>query len=291
MQIEVVDDASTVDDPEPLVRRVAGGRVSFFRQPRHIGAFANFNSCIERSSGKWVHILHSDDLVLPGFYERLQASLEGLDDVGAAFSRHTVVDEHERRLWESELERPSPGVLPGFIEKIGLRCRILCPAIVVRRSVYEKLGGFRTELSTAADWDMWIRIAADYAVWYEPAILAAFRVHSTSWTTASMRSGKFFADQRRCIDINRSLLPRDSARAISRKARETEALWALQNAQWALGRAEIAPAFNEVLEGLKCSCSPRVIRRLLMLLKRIVVGGTRRVVRRSRAHLSRGKQA
>ena len=30
MQIEVVDDASTLDDPESLVRRVGGGRVSFF---------------------------------------------------------------------------------------------------------------------------------------------------------------------------------------------------------------------------------------------------------------------
>src|ERR1019366_10494544 len=76
MQIEVVDDVSLVDDPEPIVRRVAGHRVSFFRNPRNLGLMPNFNNCIERSQGQWVHILHTDDFVYPGFYERLKAPLE-----------------------------------------------------------------------------------------------------------------------------------------------------------------------------------------------------------------------
>src|SRR5579872_4175700 len=53
MQIEVVDDASTVDDPEPVVRRVGGDRVSFFRQPRNLGLVGSWNSCIERAVGEW----------------------------------------------------------------------------------------------------------------------------------------------------------------------------------------------------------------------------------------------
>ena len=49
MQIAVVDDASTLDDPEPLVRRLGGGRVSFVRQPRQPRPVRQLNSCIERS--------------------------------------------------------------------------------------------------------------------------------------------------------------------------------------------------------------------------------------------------
>src|SRR5277367_6726158 len=49
MQIEVVDDASTTDDPEPLLQRVCEDRVSLFRQRRNVGAVANWNTCIERS--------------------------------------------------------------------------------------------------------------------------------------------------------------------------------------------------------------------------------------------------
>src|SRR5579864_7930471 len=76
MQIEVVDDGSTLDDPETIVRRVGGSRVSFVRQSTHLGLVPNFNSCIERAMGHWVQILHTDDFVLPGFYERLKAALK-----------------------------------------------------------------------------------------------------------------------------------------------------------------------------------------------------------------------
>jgi len=266
MQIEVVDDASSLGDPEALVRRVGGERVDFVRQPRRLGGIANWNSCIERSLGEWVHILHSDDVVFPGFYRCLKAGLEGRDDVGAAFCRYAHIDENERWRAISELERPTPGVLAGFIYKIGARCRIQCASMVVRRSVYEKLGGFRTELSYAADWEMWVRIAAHYPVWYEPETLAAFRKHSTSWTVAFVRSAEDVVNERRCIAVIRQLLPPDQAESVSRKARENVAHLALSNAYDALGKGEFTAVLKQVWEGLKCSASPRVVIRAILLL-------------------------
>ena len=41
--------------------------------PRYESAF----SAIERARGEWVHLLNDDDLVLPGFYAKLRAGLEG----------------------------------------------------------------------------------------------------------------------------------------------------------------------------------------------------------------------
>jgi glycosyltransferase involved in cell wall biosynthesis len=220
MQIEVVDDASTTENPEPLVRRIGGNRVSFFRNPRNLGLMPNFNNCIERSRGHWVHILHTDDFVYPGFYERLRAPLEARSDLGAAFCRHKFIDENDLGIATSELESPAAGILPGFIEKIGASQRIQFVSIVVRRGVYEQWGGFRLDLPFAADWEMWIRIVAHYPVWYEPAILAAFRTHSTSATAGFKSSDEAFVDLHRCIEISRSWLSKDRAEAISRSARE-----------------------------------------------------------------------
>ena len=276
MQIEVVDDASTTGDADLLVRRVCGDRVSFARQPRNIGGVANWNSCIERSFGEWVHILHSDDVVFPGFYERLRAALDGRNDVGAAFCRHALIDKDDRWLYTFEMETPQPEILTGFIEKIGVSQRIQFPSIVVRRAVYERLGGFRTDLSCAADWEMWIRIAAHYPIWYEPEILAAFRTHSSSWTDAVVKSGDSIAYEQRCIEINRPFLPPDRAEIISRKARELASLRALEYANRAVGNAEFKTAFNQTWGALKCSCSPRVIKALSLLFARIVRGGLRR---------------
>lgn len=140
MQIEVVDDFSTKDDPEAVVRELGKGRVSFFRQPKNGGPIPNFNTCIQRAKGHWLHILHGDDMVLPGFYSTLQKSLEKEPTVGAAFCRHIFVDENGQWQWLSALERETPGILPNWIEKIAIGQRIETPSIVVKRQVYEKLG-------------------------------------------------------------------------------------------------------------------------------------------------------
>jgi glycosyltransferase involved in cell wall biosynthesis len=72
MQIEVVDDHSTKDDPEAVVRELAGDRVSFYRQSENVGYIKNFETCLQRSRGKLIHLLHSDDCVKDEFYCKLQ---------------------------------------------------------------------------------------------------------------------------------------------------------------------------------------------------------------------------
>lgn len=289
MQVEVVDDNSTFDDPEPLVRRVGGARVTFVRQPRHTGLVPNFNSCVERSRGHWVHILHTDDFVLPGFYERLKAAVTARSEVGAAFCRALFIDADGRRICEGELERPTPGILAGYIEKIGVSQRIVTPTIVVRRGVYEKLGGYLPDLKYTPDWQMWIRIAANYPIWYEPAVLAACRLHSESETSNLMKSSRAVFDLRRCIEISCSLLPPDRADTISRSAREVVSLQALNFAWNSLAKADYTAALSQVWEGLRCSSSPRVIKALLLLLARVAKAVVRRPVRMVQRGYSRAR--
>lgn len=47
--------------------------------------------------------------------------------------------------------------------------------MVVRRDVYEQLGGFCPQAKSAFDWEMWKRIAVNYPVWYEPQTLVCFK--------------------------------------------------------------------------------------------------------------------
>jgi glycosyltransferase involved in cell wall biosynthesis len=239
--------------------------VSFFRQPRNLGLVGSWNGCIERSSGEWVHVLHSDDVVFPGFYATLKAALEGRDDIGAAFCRWVIVDEKEERRWTSDLEMPAPGILVEFLNKIGVSQRISTPSIVVRRSVYENFGGFRSELSSTADWEMWARIAARCPIWYEPQILAAWRVHSHSKTDLVVRSVENVADGLRCLAVIRPLLPAERVESMSRKARELISLSALNEASEAGSKGEFVLALRQVWEALKCRISLRVIKSLLLL--------------------------
>jgi hypothetical protein len=71
---------------------------------------------------------------------------------------------------------------------------------------------------------MWVRIAARYPIWYEPAILAAFRIHSASATAAFATSGTDFADKLKCIETYRAWLPADRAERLTRAAKEYSCL-------------------------------------------------------------------
>jgi hypothetical protein len=204
-------------------------------------------------------------VVLPGFYERLRNGLIDRDDIGAAFCRYALIDENDSWLGISELERSTPGILQDFIEKIGVTQKVQCAAITVRRTVYEKLGGFRGDLPHAGDWEMWKRIAVSYPFWYEPTVLAAFRVHSRSYTQVLIRSGETIADVGRCIAISHPLLPPDRAEDISRQAREVLADKVLEHAFLCARRLALASAVQHVWQGLRYSGSLSLIKALLLL--------------------------
>jgi glycosyltransferase involved in cell wall biosynthesis len=266
MQIEVVDDSSENPAVARMVRELGGTRVSLYQRPERGGLVASWNTCLARSRGHWVHLLHDDDYVLPGFYSALQQGFLQDSRVGAAFCRHLLVDEQGVRLEQSPLERETPGIVFDWLDKIAVSQRIMFPAIVVRRSTYERLGGFLPELVHAIDWEMWRRIAAHYPVWFEPETLACYRLHLASVTSHQIRTGENIADIRRSIDVARNYLPQEEANDLSRQAREYYAQRALDAACVLLAKQDQAAAKAQIREAMRCSLSPDAISRAAHLL-------------------------
>lgn len=281
MQIEVVDNYSTEADIEVIAREIGHNRISFYRQPYNVGIAINWNTCIQRANGYWVHILHDDDLVLPGFYNYLGEGIERESSIGAAFCRHAFIDEKGEPTWMSSLERTTAGILYNWLERIAVEELIQASAIVVKRSTYEKLGGFYPELSYALDWDMYKRIAVHYTFWYEPKILACYRQHPLSITSCLIRSGADVAETRKSIEISKLYLSNTIANELISKAKEHYAFYALNTAYQMFAIGDIFAAFAQIKEALKCSYSIRVIKSLIYLFIRVAMHLVRRIVRRT----------
>jgi len=262
MQIEVIDDCSTEDDPEKVVEEVGGSRVNFYRQPKNVGHTKNFQTCLERSRGKLIHLLHGDDCVRDGFYRKMQQAFEQNSEIGAAFCRYINMDEQDH--WQSitALEEPESGILNNWLQRIAENQCICAASMVVRREVYEKLGGFDHRFSSMAeDWEMWVRIAAHYQVWYEVEPLALYRImRPESLTNYSLRNGKAYKDIRKAIEIFTPYLPETIAREVSTKSREKWGMIAFSNATEMLAMDDIPGTIIQIREGFKCSQSSRVIR-------------------------------
>jgi glycosyltransferase involved in cell wall biosynthesis len=282
MQIEVVDDHSTRDDPEGVVRDVAGDRVGFFRQPENRGHSANFDTCLQRSRGRIVHLLHGDDGVRDGFYATLGRAFESNAGVGAAFCRTIYMDERGHWTSFSPLIQREAGVLSDGFTMFATRQPAQPPSIVVRREVYERLGGFDRRLKTCAeDWEMFARIAAHYPVWHEPEPLALYRKHPDSLMGRGLRSGQNARDARTAIATYRRYAA-STAPGVMRGARELAALWMLGLARRARESRDDATWFRQMWEAIATSRSPSVVRRFI----RETVAQGRAVLERAGEHMA-----
>ena len=279
MQIAVVDDCSTEDDPAAVVEATGGGRIEFVRQDRNVGHTRNFDTCLSRARGQLIHLLHGDDQVRPGFYRTLQQPFETHPQVGAAFCRWQAMDDQGQCRYTAQLERPQAGVLDGWLERIATGQRVQAPAMVVRREVYERLGGFDRRMHRyAEDWEMWVRIAAHYPVWYEVEPLAIYRVRPSSLSGQSLRTGENGADLRRAIAINATYLPPERAGAITRAALEACAQAALRRGRRALGARDPDTAVAQLREAIRFSRSLRIVAACCGLAARLGLTAFRRTI-------------
>jgi glycosyltransferase involved in cell wall biosynthesis len=208
MQIAVVDDGSQ----RGLVREIVeqcdpAGRVEIIEQPRRLGLGGNWNRALGLARGELIHLLHQDDYVLPGFYDRMDSAFRQRPDIGMAFCRTRLVDAADRPIRTTSRQQWTRGVLANWLPRIAERQRIQTPSVVVARRTYESLGGYRTDLQLALDWEMWVRIAARFPVWYDPRPLAAYRRHADNETTRLHASGAAWPDLARAIQINADSLP------------------------------------------------------------------------------------
>ena len=202
MQIEVVDNCSTEGDPEALVRTVCGNRVAFYRRPENEGPVANFNACIQRSHGRLIHILHSDDYVLPGFYAEIERLAELYTEVALLATRCFFVDEDgiitgvTTRI--PELEKGSRSV-----DKLYYQTSMQFPGVVIRRKFYEAEGGYISSLVHTCDREMWARAVSLEGGVISTNVLACYRTSASNETAAVVRSGENVRDLLRLAEVFR----------------------------------------------------------------------------------------
>jgi glycosyltransferase involved in cell wall biosynthesis len=269
MEIEVVCDGPP--DPvhsevEQILQSVGSDRVSWYRHPNRAGHPEIFNVCVRRARGHWIHILHDDDWVAPGFYSALSEGVRQVPEIGAAFCRHDHVDEQGRFVQRSSLERETPGVVEGWLDRIACLCRLQVASVVVRREAYERLGGYCAQARSAFDWEMWQRIAANYSVWFEPRVLAFFRESHLTESASLMASGGQIADARAALSVSRTYLPPAAAETLERRAAEFYAMRALDLARLWMNKGDAGSALANLREAVLWSQSEEVCNRLLGLL-------------------------
>ncbi|MDO6436234.1 glycosyltransferase [Cyclobacterium sp. 1_MG-2023] len=208
MQIEVIDDCSTDADVESLVKKIGGDRVTYYRQQKNVGSLRNFETCINRSKGKLVHLLHGDDRVKEGFYDKISDLFKVHPEAGAAFCRYHFIDGNGQIKKEGKFNHDREGILKDALHIMSAEQPTQYVATVVKREVYEKLGSFYGVVF-GEDWEMWVRIAKNYPIAYSTSILAEYRRHIGSISYPEQETGQNVIDLAQTILNIEKQLPED----------------------------------------------------------------------------------
>lgn len=272
MQIAVVCDHSDPTTQQRIAtetQRMGRGRVEFLPEPIRVGHPHIFNRCIELARGCWVHILHDDDWVEPGYYRSLRSGIEAEPSAGAAFCQHSIVERGPKKptTWHSWVERETPGLVANWLERIALECRVQFSSMAVRRDVYQAVGGFCPDAQSAFDWEMWARIAARYPVYYVPETLVGVGRDDTAESSRLMRSGEQVQHAFTAIEVMERHLPPGVAGRLAKKARDRIAGYSLDVAQQYLARGDAAAALANLRSAVQGRPSLRTWRHLADVLQ------------------------
>ncbi len=158
-EIVVVDDGSTDGSAEALQREF-GARIRVLRTANH-GVAAARNSGVAASGGELIAFLDSDDLWLP---DKLAAQV-------AFFAAHPAAQICQTgEIWIRNGIRVNPRAHhrkpSGEIFAPSLRICLVSPsAVMLRRSLFEGVGGFNESLPACEDYDLWLRILRNTPIW------------------------------------------------------------------------------------------------------------------------------
>lgn len=175
VEVLVVDDGST--DESLRVLEPYAGRVRVLRQPNQ-GVSAARNHGIRESRGELIAFLDADDLWDREKLAR-QVPLFADPNVGLVYCAVEYIDETGTSRGTNRTGRRgrvlrSIALLQGTIVLAG------GSTAVVRRECFDRAGGFDLAMSTAADWDMWRRIACHYEIDVVREPLMKYRLRASS---------------------------------------------------------------------------------------------------------------
>lgn len=154
-ELIIVDDASK-DGTEEVVKRFRDPRITYFRNRVNMGGNAARNRGIRLAKGKYVAFLDDDDEWLPTKLSKQTSLLSKLPrSVAVVYAGYKVLGESGRAF--GVVSPRCEGYI--FDELKERNCIGATSTAMVRKEVFDEVGGFDEELPYNEDWDMWLRVA------------------------------------------------------------------------------------------------------------------------------------
>ncbi|MFP4219308.1 MAG: glycosyltransferase [Phormidium sp.] len=184
-ELIVIDDGST-DDTLSVVKAIADERIQI-HQFANAGQGESRNRGVALAQGDYLSFIDADDLWTADKLQHQWQALQTHPQAAVAYSWTDHIDEN------NQFFRAGPHLtFSGDVYKLLIISDFVGSGsnVLIRKSAFEAVGGFAPRLTPAEDWDLWVRLAANYEFVVVPQVQILYRTvtSSSSFNLAKMEA-------------------------------------------------------------------------------------------------------
>ncbi len=195
--IVVDNEAGGENETERLIREMADPRILYYRNKENLGVDGNYNRCIELARGRWIAMLHADDLLINDHLRLMRKYIRAHEHDRKPLAYISPQYVEFRGKEKILLKRPKKGcVRKDYLSQIlcqenyGGRLKRLrqidgavrgdtasLPSFgtVMNRKIMLREGGFNDRLGTCEDIITPYKLACKYKVYKTPKVMGYYR--------------------------------------------------------------------------------------------------------------------
>ena len=187
IEVIVIDDASD-DATTQVVEKITDSRVRYYLREENHGAAVARNLGVYYARGSYIAFHDSDDLWLPDKLEKQMQLYEKNLGYGLVYGRYTMKLDSRNEIMVPD--RGEPDDLSGNIfASLLVKNTIGAPTILMRKEVFEKVGGFDEDMRCLEDWDFVLKVSKSYEIGFLPEVV--MQASTTQGGLSSDVSGYF----------------------------------------------------------------------------------------------------
>ncbi len=208
-ELLIADDCSSDQSPE-IARQFAKDepRIKFWINAKNAGLFANYNICMEKSTGDFIKPFAQDDLFEKDCLTRMVAELEAKPEATLITAARTVIDENGNatgleRFYDQTSLFKGTDVIAEYIKTFKYRTGTPSQVMFRRKDMST---GYDTSYYLSGDIEYSYRILEKGSYLYLNEALVCFRRHGESATVSMLKDMSFVSDSFKLFNKYRHFL-------------------------------------------------------------------------------------
>lgn len=197
----IIVDSYSNDGAWELLQEYArqNNKIKISQAPRK-GVYAGINDCLKLSRGEYIYIATSDDTMMPKCLEKMVKAMDAYPKCEICHTLLQVIDDEGKeipnwwnrtppaRFYGELVNKPHIRLAPydGILYCALRTVYISLTQLLIRRSVFDKVGLFPTTWGSEGDFEWCMRAALVCNTIHIPETLATWRIHSQQATKTSI---------------------------------------------------------------------------------------------------------